>query len=379
MAATRIHRLVTSGPCHTALQTSIRSMSTGSSRNVLVFNGDGIGPEIVQASRTVIDTTLKNFGRPSITWTEMDMGYEAEQRTGTYIGEEHLQAFDDIKILFKGPLTVPPGETKSDIHIRGRRFTSGNQVLRKVFQLFANVRPAQNFKGVASPGKNVNLVVIRENTEDVYSGMESWADDDTVHCIKVITRGASERIARFSLDYAKKHNRTRVTCVHKANVCKVSDGLFLSTFRDTAKAPEYDGLFRADDHLADSLLTRLVQAPHEFDVLCCPNLFGDLVSDMCGGLIGSLGLCPSGNFGEEHVMFEPAHGSAPDIAGKGIANPTSQLLSGAMMLDHLGEHDSAESIRNAVEKSFLANCIPKDLGGSANTEEFISSVLKNLA
>lgn len=340
--------------------------------DVLVFDGDGIGPEIVGAARTAIDATGVN-----ITWHEMAMGFEAEQQCGVYIDDAHLDAFDKYKVLFKGPLTVPPGDSKKYIDIRGKRYSSGNQVLRKYFQLYANVRPSKNYAGVDAPLQNVDLVTVRENTEDVYSGMETWPDEDTVHCIKVITRGASARIARFSLDYAKRLGRKRVTCVHKANVCKQSDGLFLSTFYDVAKEYEGEG-FVMDDHLADSMLTRMVQAPHEFDVLCCPNLFGDLVSDMAGGMIGSLGLCPSGNIGEEHALFEPAHGSAPDITGQGIANPTSQILSGAMMLAHLGEVDAAAKLEAAVSATFEAGILPVDLGGTANTKTVLDSVLANL-
>lgn len=340
--------------------------------NVLVFDGDGIGPEIVGAARTVIDATGVN-----IQWHEMAMGYEAEQKTGVYIDDAHLDAFDKHRVLFKGPLTVPPGDSKKYIDIRGKRYSSGNQVLRKYFQLYANVRPSKNYAGVDAPIQNVDLVTVRENTEDVYSGMETWPDEDTVHCIKVITRGASARIARFSIDYAKRLGRRRVTCVHKANVCKQSDGLFLSTFYDVAKGEADSGLV-LDDHLADSMLTRMIQAPHEFDVLCCPNLFGDLVSDMAGGMIGSLGLCPSGNIGEEHALFEPAHGSAPDIAGQGIANPTSQILSGAMMLAHLGEVDAAKRVEAAVAATFESGILPVDLGGSANTKVVLDNVIANL-
>jgi len=354
--------------------TAARALSTSSSvraHDILCFEGDGIGPEIVQAAQEAIGATGVD-----INWHKMDMGYDTEKRTGVYLDDSHLDAFDQYRVLFKGPLTVPPGDMKSNITIRGKTYSSGNQVFRKIFQLYANVRPARNWPGIKAPMQNVDMVCIRENTEDVYSGMESWPDEDTVHCIKVITRGASERVARFAIEFAEKQNRRRVTCVHKANVCKQSDGLFLSTFYDVAK--NHTGDLVLDDHLADSMLTRMVQAPEEFDVLCCPNLFGDLVSDMAGGMIGSLGLCPSGNIGDEHALFEPAHGSAPDIAGQGIANPTSQILTGAMMLAHLGEHAASDQLQAAVGGAFTSGVIPVDLGGTANTKEMLDAVLKHM-
>eukprot|EP00043_Microstomoeca_roanoka_P011801 m.111457 g.111457 ORF g.111457 m.111457 type:complete len:369 (+) comp15302_c0_seq1:139-1245(+) len=352
-----------------SLQSALRRASQ---HRILCFNGDGIGPEIVSAAKECIEAT-----GVSIQWMNMDMGYEAKQRTGVYIADEHIDAFDEIKVLFKGPLTIPPTDSKTYVEIKGKRYTSGNQVFRKYFQLFANVRPAKNMPGVTAPCSNVDLVVIRENTEDVYTGEETWVDADTVICNKRITRQASERIARYAIEFAKKNNRRRVTALHKANVCKQSDGLFLSSFHKVAAALG-EGI-KCDDQLADSCLTRLVQAPHEFDVLCCPNLYGDLVSDLAGGMVGSLGLCPSGNIGENHALFEPAHGSAPDIAGKGIANPASQILSGVLMLQHIGEYSAAERLHKALSDTFASGILPVDLGGSATTRQLVDGVLQKIA
>ncbi|EGD72685.1 isocitrate dehydrogenase [Salpingoeca rosetta] len=331
-----------------------------------------------------------------------------DKRSGVYISDEHVDVFDDIGVLFKGPLTIPPTEAKTYVEVKGNKYTSGNQVFRKYFQLFANVRPAKTMPGVPAPFSNVDLVVIRENTEDVYTGEERWVDDNTVICNKRITRHASERIARYAIEFAQRMGRRRVTALHKANVCKQSDGLFLSSFKKIAneltatssttsstKSPTTSSntsattspttasttsaaQLRCDDHLADSCLTRLVLAPREFDVLCCPNLYGDLVSDLAGGMIGSLGLCPSGNIGERHALFEPAHGSAPDIAGKGIANPASQILSAVLMLQHLGEMDAATRLHAALSDTFSAGTLPVDLGGNATTRDIVDSVVSRL-
>jgi isocitrate dehydrogenase (NAD+) len=296
--------------------------------------------------------------------------------TKPLIGENILDQFEEIGLVFKGPVTIPFGNA-AFVNIRGRRFSSPNQVLRKIFNLYANVRPARSYPGVSLKFPNVDLVVIRENTECCYTGEEKVsADGNTVEAVRRITRNASNRISKFGFEYAEKNSRNLVTAVHKANVMKLSDGLFLEEFKKVAeKYPQ----IKSNAQLADSLLTLLVLDPTKFDVLVCPNLFGDLVSDLGGGLIGSLGLCPSGLFSETHALFEPAHGSAPDIAGKNIANPLSQILSGVMMLQHLGHHEQAARVDNAV-KSVLSEgkILTSDLGGKATTTEFTKAIIDRL-
>ncbi|GAB5372620.1 hypothetical protein AAMO2058_001680500 [Amorphochlora amoebiformis] len=347
-----------------------RHLSTKSYR-VLQMNGDGVGAEIVGAAERVLEATGVNFE-----WTKMEMGYENYEKTGEVIGEQHLQAFEDIKVLFKGPLTIPPGKNPYT-ELRGRKFTSGNQVIRKVFELYANVRPAKSLPGIVSRFQNVDVLVVRENTEDVYTGEEKWVDKDTVEGTKRITRKASTRIAKTAFELASKAGRKRVTAVHKANVCKQADGLFLEVCGEVSK--DYPSI-EFDEQLADSLLTKMVMDPTEWDVLLCPNLYGDMVSDLAAGLVGSLGLCPSGMYGEEYAVFEPCHGSAPDIAGKDMANPISQVLSGAMLLRHLGENEAAVRIETALEKvakkgpAFLT----PDLGGSASTTVMTDAIIAEL-
>jgi isocitrate dehydrogenase (NAD+) len=282
-------------------------------------------------------------------------------------------------VCFKGPLTVPPGNS-SFVTVRGKTYTSANQVFRKVYGLYANIRPAKSVAGVVTPFPKTDLVIVRENTEDLYTGEERYVDDDTVEGIKRITRGASTRIAQKAWDFALKNGRKRITAVHKANVCKKADGLFLDACRAVAALPQHQGKgVTYDEQLCDSLLTRMVQKPEEYDILLCPNLFGDLVSDLAAGLIGSLGLMPSGQFGDGYAVFEPAHGSAPDIAGKGIVNPTSQIRAAAMMLEYLGEHEAAARLDAACVAVINAKVtITSDLGGTATTSEMTQAIIDKL-
>ncbi len=334
---------------------------------------------MTQCSAPAIPSLSVVCSEVPIEWTEMAMGFEAGQRTGHIITEDHLKAFEDQRVVFKGPLTIPPEAGASYVTIRNRRFTSANQVFRKVYNLYANIRPARSIAGVKTPFSGVDLVVMRENTEDLYTGEEQWVDPDTVEGIKRISRGATTRIAESAFQYAVANGRKRVTCVHKANVCKQADGLFLSTCKSVAsKYPQ----IRFDDQLADSLLTKLVQNPKPYDVLLCPNLFGDLISDLGAGLIGSLGLCPSGQFGSSEsrmAVFEPCHGSAPDIAGRGLANPVSQIRCAVMMLQHFNEHNAAARIERAIEAVLLdpANH-PHDLGGTATTQQLTTKIIAHI-
>lgn len=339
--------------------------------DVLVFPGDGIGPEIIRAAQIVVEAT----GVP-IRWHEVPMGYESRHLfEGRPITETHLAAFERFRVLFKGPQTIPPGETYY-VELRGRRFTSPNQALRKLFNLYVNLRPAPRTPGARTRYPNVDLVVIRENTEDLYTGEERWIDPDTVEAVKRVTRQACRRIVRFAFDYVRQAGRRRLTAVHKANVLKQSDGLFLSECR--AMAAEYPDV-TFDDRLADSLLADLVVRPEEFDVLLCMNLFGDLISDLAAGLVGGLGLCPSANLGDGLALFEPCHGSAPDIAGRNMANPSSQIRCAAMMLDYLGEREAAQRIEHALCSVIQeGRWVTRDLGGTAGTQEMAAAVAERV-
>jgi len=352
---------------------SSRQFSSKTHR-ILRLDGDGVGPEIVSSAVKVLAAT-----GVKIEWTQMDMGFEHAQKTnGPAITEEHLQAFENIGLCFKGPLTVPSGDS-SFVTVRDRKFTSANQVFRKIYNLNANIRPAKSVAGVPTLFPKTDCVIVRENTEDLYTGEETVYDNgDRVEGVKRITRGASTKIAEVAWAYAIKNNRKRITAVHKANVCKKTDGLFLEACKAVADKYAHTGI-KYDEQLADSLLTKMVQTPEEYDVLLCPNLFGDLVSDLAAGLIGSLGLMPSGQFGDKYAVFEPAHGSAPDIAGKGIVNPTSQVRTAAMMLEHIGEHDAAKRVDAAViavigEGKFVTS----DLGGTATTAEMTQAIIEKL-
>ncbi len=340
--------------------------------DILVFPGDAIGPETVPAALKVLEATGVRFR-----WHEMPMGYDSRHLYGgAPLTEAHLQAFEQYRILFKGPQTVPPGE-QYYTELRGRRFTSPNQALRRLFDLYANVRPAPRTPGARTRFPEADLVVIRENTEDLYIGEEEWVDGDTVVATKRITRKASRRIAEYAFSYARRTGRRLVTAIHKANVCKQSDGLFLTECRAVAAAHP-DIAF--NDQLCDSLLTKLVTRPEDFDVLVAPNLYGDLVSDLAGGLIGGLGLCPSANLGDGYALFEPCHGSAPDIAGRNTANPTSQIRCGVLMLDHLGEHEAARRVEAALREVIAeGRWTTPDLGGSAGTREMAAAVAERVA
>ena len=340
--------------------------------DVLVLPGDGIGPEIVRAAQAVIDATGVR-----VRWHEMPMGYEARHLFGGRpITEDHLAAFERYGVLFKGPQTIPPGEPYY-VELRGRRYTSPNQALRRLYDLYVNLRPAPCTPGARTAFPDVDLVIVRENTEDLYVGEERWVDADTVEATKRVTRQGCSRILRFAFEYVQRTGRRRLTAVHKANVLKQSDGLFLSEFRRLAA--HYPGV-TADDRLADSLLTDLVRRPQDYDVIVCMNLFGDLISDLAAGLVGGLGLCPSANLGDTVALFEPCHGSAPDIAGRAVANPASQIRCGVLLLEHLGEEAAAKRIEAAL-RSVIAEGrrVTPDLGGTASTQAMADAVAERVA
>lgn len=330
-------------------------------KTITVFRGDGIGPEITDA----VISVLKAAGA-DLSYEFFEVGEAEYKRHGALIPKEAFESFEKNHVLLKAPITTPVG----------KGFRSLNVTLRMKYDLYANIRPAKSNVSVKIPFRNVDIVTFRENTEDLYSGIEEVIDKDTVHGIKVITRKACERIIRAAFEYARANNRHKVTCVHKANIMKLADGMFLSIFRDIAK--EYPDI-EADDKIVDATCMQLVMHPENFDVIVTLNLYGDIISDLTSGLIGGLGLMPSANLGEHYAMFEAVHGSAPDIAGKHIANPTALLWSACMMLEYLGDNETAARIRKAVDKTLQeGNTLTRDLGGHASTEEYTDAVIKNL-
>ena len=301
------------------------------SHKITVFRGDGIGPELVDNVLKI----LKAADAP-LEYEIFNVGEDEWKRNGALIPEEAYASFERTKVLLKSPITTPVG----------KGFRSLNVTLRGQYDLYANIRPVKSNAAVKTPFENVDIVIFRENTEGLYVGVEEQVNPDTVHAIKIVTRQASERIIRDAFEYAKKNGRKKVTCIHKANILKMSDGMFLSIFKEIAKEyPEIEG----DDKIIDNTCMQLVMNPNQFDVMVMQNLYGDILSDLCSGLIGGLGLVPSSNIGSDYAMFEAVHGSAPDIAGKDIANPIATILSAAMMLRYSLDLDKeADAIEAAV-------------------------------
>ena len=325
---------------------------------ITLFKGDGIGPEISDEVVRVI-----NALNLDIVFESFDIGQTAYEKCGELIPQDAIESLKRNKVALKAPVTTPIG----------KGFRSVNVNLRLLFDLYANIRPAKTLPNVKCKYDNVDLVVFRENTEDLYIGEENIIDDNTVEAIKRITRKCSERIITSAFEYAVKNNRNKVTCVHKANILKKSDGLFLSIFNEIKQ--KYN--IEANDMIVDNTCMQLVMHPEQFDVMVMPNLYGDIISDLTSGLIGGLGLLPSVNKNDEYAIFEAVHGSAPDIAGKGIANPTALLLSACMMLEHLGYNDESLKVRNAINK-VLENKenTTKDIGGNASTKQYIDEIIK---
>jgi isocitrate dehydrogenase (NAD+) len=328
---------------------------------VVLIPGDGIGPEVVHAAQKIVEAT-----GVEIEWQTVEAGTKALEKYGTPLPEALLKSTRRCGVALKGPITTPIGAG----------FPSVTVALRKRLGLYANLRPVRSFPGVPGRYQDVDLVIIRENTEGLYSGLEQWVDADTTEAVKRVTRGASLRIARFAFDYARRHRRKMVTAVHKANILKLSDGLFLECAREVAADyPEIE--YR--ERIVDALCLNLVLDPGRHDVLLCPNLYGDIVSDLAAGLVGGLGLVPAANIGEGMAIFEAIHGSAPDIAGQGIANPTAMILAGAMMLSYLGEEEAANRIEKAVQEVYIrGERLTPDVGGSATTLEMTDAVLSRI-
>lgn len=325
---------------------------------IVVIPGDGIGPEVTAATQRILEATGL-----SIEWLPHLAGQAALDAVGHPLPSETLAAVQKANATLKGPTATPSGTG----------FRSVNVELRQKLQLYANYRPARSLPGVPSRYENVDLVVVRENTEGLYSGLEHEVVPGVVESLRVVTEQASERIARFAFETARRQGRKRVTCVHKANILKLSDGLFLRTCRRVAEGfPE----IAFDDCIIDAAAMKLVINPHAFDIMVMENLFGDIVSDLTAGLVGGLGLAPSANVGNEAAVFEAVHGSAPDIAGKGIANPTALILSAVLMLRYLRERAAADRVENAVRTVFARGDVRTgDLGGTATTKQFVDAIL----
>ncbi|MDT5270652.1 MAG: isocitrate dehydrogenase [Acidobacteriota bacterium] len=328
---------------------------------ITLIPGDGIGPEVSSAVVRITEATGVD-----IKWETHYAGAQALEKFGSTLPEELLESIKRNKVALKGPITTPVG----------KGFTSVNVGLRKALDLYANVRPVRALPNVPARYPELDLVVVRENTEDLYSGIEHVVVPGVVESIKIITEKASTRIARYAFEFARREGRKKVTAVHKANIMKLSDGLFLDCFRKVAADyPEVE----ADDKIVDNACMQLVMRPEQFDIMLLENLYGDIVSDLCAGLIGGLGLVPGANIGELGAVFEAVHGSAPDIAGQGIANPTALLQSSILMLRHLGEREAADRVEKAMLKVYADGQVrTRDVGGTSHTDEFAQAVIREM-
>ena len=329
--------------------------------NVTLIKGDGIGPEISDAVIEILDKA-----GAKINWDIQTAGADVAETEGDPLPKRVIESIKKNGVALKAPVTTPIGKGFRSVNVR----------LRKELDLYANIRPCKNIEGIKTPFDNVDLVVVRENTEDLYAGIEEKIDDDTMHAIKVITRKSSTRIVEYAFNYAKKMGRKTVWAVTKANICKLTDGLFLDCAREVAKKyPEIE----YKEILVDALCMQLVQNPSKFDVLVMPNLYGDIVSDLTAGLIGGLGVAQGANIGVNYAVFEPVHGSAPDIKGQNLANPTALLLCAIEMLKYLNEFEIAKKVENAVYKTIKeGKVLTKDLGGNSTTTEFTKEIIRNL-
>lgn len=329
-------------------------------KKVTLIKGDGIGKEI---SESVIK--IFKAAEVPIEWEIKEAGLECFEKYGTPIPQETIESIKRNKVALKGPTTTPIGTGHKSVNV----------TIRKSLELFANVRPTKTLPGINTRFGNIDIIVIRENIEDTYGAIEHMQTLDVAQTLRIITKQGSFMIHSFAFEYTKKNNRKKITCVHKANIQKMSDGLFLETFKEISqKYPE----IKADDIIVDNLCMQLVTNPERFDVLVLPNIFGDIVSDLCAGLVGGLGLAPSANIGKNLAVFEAVHGSAPDIAGKNIANPTAFLLSSLMMLKYIGMKTYSEKIEKALFNTMKSGILTKDLGGNYSTSEFTQNIIKEI-
>ncbi len=332
-------------------------------QTVTLIPGDGIGPDLTDAVKEVI-TALD----VDIEWEIAEAGETVMDREGTPLPESVLESIRRNKVAIKGPLTTPVGTG----------FRSVNVALRKELDLYANVRPSLSLPGIETPHKDIDIILYRENTEDLYAGVEHMVGKDAAESIKIITREGTERICRMAFERSKEQGRKHITVVHKANIMKYTDGLFRDVFYDVSKDYEND-FEEIDDRIVDNMAMQLVTKPNLYDVLVCPNLYGDILSDLCAGLTGGLGVAPGANIGEDTAVFEPVHGSAPKYAGQNRANPLATLLSAKEMLIHLGHNDEADQMQRGIEAALKSpETRTKDLGGSAGTKEFTQAVVSNL-
>ncbi len=325
---------------------------------VTLIPGDGIGSEVTNATVKILEATGVQFG-----WEPFAAGAEAFAKYKEYIPKELLESIERTRVALKGPVATPIGGG----------FSSINVALRQKFELYANFRPIKNLPHVETRYPNVDLIIVRENTEGLYSGLEHEVVPGVVESLKIITEKASTRIAKFAFKYSRENKRNKVHAIHKANIMKLSDGLFLRCCRNIAK--DYPEITYGE-HIVDNTCMQLVMNPYQYDMLVMENLYGDIISDLCAAFVGGLGLVPSANLGEDCAMFEAVHGSAPDIAGKDIANPTALLRSSLLMLHHLGEHDAADRVATALDKVYSDKAkTTRDVGGCAGTSEFADSVI----
>src|SRR5438067_2101437 len=326
---------------------------------ITLIPGDGIGPEVTSAVVRIIEAA-----GVEVEWETHYAGAQDLEKFGNTLPDDLLESIKRNRVALKGPITTPVGKS----------FTSVNVGLRKALDLYANLRPVRALPNIPARYPGLDLVVVRENTEDLYAGLEHVVVPGVVESLKIITEKASTRIALFAFDYSRREGRRKVTAVHKANIMKLSDGLFLECFRNVSRDyPEIE----ADDKIVDNACMQLVMRPEQFDVMLLENLYGDIVSDLCAGLVGGLGLVPGANIGERGAVFEAVHGSAPDIAGQGVANPTALLQSAILMLRHIGERDAAERIEQAMLTVFRAGRVrTRDIGGTAKTSEFARAIIE---
>jgi isocitrate dehydrogenase (NAD+) len=330
-------------------------------RKITLLPGDGVGPEVAQATCRVLDAS-----GVSIEWETISARTEGTHRVGEFPFAQAVESVRRNRIALKGPMATEVAEGAPSINV----------ALRKELGLYANLRPVKNIEGVASRWDGVDLVIVRENTEDLYAGLEHTVVPGVVESLKIITEVASTHIARFAFGYARRNGRRTIHAIHKANIMKLSDGLFLNSCRRVAQENqdiEYKEL------IVDNTCMQLVLNPHQFDMLLLPNLYGDVVSDLAAGLVGGLGVVPSANYGDDAALFEAVHGTAPDIAGKGLVNPTALLLSSVMMLQHIGEKDAANRVQQAIEAVYReGKHLTHDAGGKASTAEFTDAVIATM-
>ena len=331
------------------------------SHKITLIPGDGIGPEVTNATVRILEATGVKFE-----WETFAVGADAFEKYGEYIPKGVLESIERTRVALKGPVTTPVGGG----------FSSINVALRKKFDLYANFRPIRNLPHIPTRYPDVDLIIVRENTEGLYSGLEHEVVPGVVESLKVITEKASTRIAKFAFEYAIKNKRKKIHAIHKANIMKLSDGLFLRCARTVSK--DYPEITYAE-HIVDNTCMQLVLNPYQYDMLVMENLYGDILSDLCAAFVGGLGFVPSANLGDDCAMFEAVHGSAPDIAGKNLANPTALLRSALLMLRHLGEQDASLQIRNALERVYREkDKLTRDIGGKASTSEFADAIIQEM-